>query len=144
MVCSYQVRWPKTPMGSFRRLEPVVGDGVALGAVITTVVSVAVSIHFHRDYSRSVAQDMRDYILQQGLYGPVGTITLIISEESLVEIAETARTEVKWTDMERVEEVGDATYILINPESFAIWPRVGFDRDEDYDAARDFAFRKVA
>jgi hypothetical protein len=121
----------------------LVGDGVALGAVIATVLSVPVGVHFHRSYSQKVAQDMRDYVVRQGLYGPVGPITLILSEAAILEITETARTEVKWTDVERVEEVGDATYILISAESFAIWPRIGFARDEEYHAARDFALRAV-
>lgn len=74
-----------------------------------------------------------------GTRGMIGRITLILTEESLVEITETTRSEVRWQDIKGVEVTRKHTFIFITGLSAAILPRHGCGSDKDYDAAREFA-----
>ena len=76
--------------------------------------------------------------------GIIGERGLSLSEELLVAVSETFRTEVRWENMTGVEVVGDTTYIFISGISALILPRHGFDSDAEYEAVRDFALRKLA
>jgi hypothetical protein len=94
--------------------------------------------------------------------GVLGTFKLILSEESLTEITEVSRIEVKWADVVGAEEVGERTFVYLggwrrteaagNPKyvpvgggpGALILPRLGFDSDEEYKAVRDFVMRKLA
>jgi hypothetical protein len=78
-----------------------------------------------------------------GTRGTLGRITLILTAESLVEITETTRTEVRWKDIAGVDEVGEYTFIFITGLSAVTLPRHGCDTDDDYRAARDFALAQV-
>ena len=80
---------------------------------------------------------------QFGVRGVVGAITLILTDESLTEITETTRSEIKWKDMERVDEVGNHTFIMVNPLLAAIVPRHGFANEQDYVKVRDFVKARV-
>jgi hypothetical protein len=63
--------------------------------------------------------------------------------DTLVEITEIGRTEVRWENMKGVDDAGDRTYIFVTGMLASILPRRGFDSDEEYFAARDFAMRKL-
>ena len=92
----------------------------------------------------AVERNVRAQAKKMDTRGIVGEITLIFSEESLVEITEAARTEVRWEHMKCVDVVGDYTYIFVTGVSASILPRHGFDSAAEYESARDFALRKLA
>jgi hypothetical protein len=109
---------------------------VAVGGVAHLLFHPLLFWHRVEAATRRTAEEL-------GSRGIVGRITLILTEESLTEVTEAARSEAKWGTMAGVEEVGDCTYIYVTPLLGAVIPRSGFDREEDYLAVRDFAFRKL-
>jgi hypothetical protein len=112
----------------------------ALFVGLLTIVFVAAYPQFHRVTER---RHVGKQINAMGAHGLIGRITLVLTDESLTEQTETVRSEVRWQDMNRVEVVGDITYIFLTGMSMAIIPRHGFERDEDYMAVRDFAIAKL-
>lgn len=112
----------------------------ALFVGLLTVVFVAVFPQFHRITERS---HVGKQIKAMGARGLFGQSTLVLTEESLIEQTETIRLEVRWQDMNRVEIVGDNTYIYLTGMSMVIIPRHGFERDDDYIAVRDFVIGKL-
>jgi hypothetical protein len=86
---------------------------------------------------------LRSYAKKLGSRGVIGPIRLILTDESLVEITETTRSEVRWRDMAGVDEVGDYIFIMVTGMSAAIVPRHGFDREEDFWRVRDFVRRRL-
>jgi hypothetical protein len=78
-----------------------------------------------------------------GLRGVIGPITLILTDELLVEITETTRSEIKWKEMVRVDEVGNYTFIMVTPMLAVIVPRHGFEHESDYLKVCDFAKSRV-
>jgi hypothetical protein len=107
-------------------------------------VAVFTLVIFPSSYRAALARNARAFVKKLGGRGIIGERTLILSEESLVAISETFRTEARWENMTGVDVVGDYTYIFIAGISALILPRHGCDSDEEYDAARDFALRKLA
>jgi hypothetical protein len=91
---------------------------------------------------KSMNRQIRDLVRKTTTEREFGTRTAIFSDKSLIVVSEMGRVELKWEAMDRVEEVRDTTYLFITKASAIILPRRGFDRDEDYVRARDFAFRK--
>lgn len=110
--------------------------GLGLGAVAWAVVYPFI-------YRATIEHNARTYANNMGTRGIVGEITLILSEESLVEITEVGRSEARWENMHSVEEVGDYTYIFVTAGLASILPRHGFASDAEYEATRDFAMRKL-
>jgi hypothetical protein len=90
------------------------------------------------------ARNVRTHVKNLGGRGIIGERAVILSEEKLVAISETFRTEVRWENMTGVEVVGECTYVFISGISALILPRHGFATDEEYEAVRDFALRKLA
>ena len=90
------------------------------------------------------ARGIRAFVKKLGGRGIIGERGLSLSEELLVAVSETFRTEVRWENMTGVDVVGDTTYIFISGISALILPRHGFDSDAEYEAVRDFALRKLA
>ena len=86
---------------------------------------------------------IRAYAKGAGTRGVIGRITLVFTEETMVEITETTRSEVRWRDIKGVEVAGDYTFIFVTGLSAAILPRKGFDCDEDYDAVCEFALNRT-
>jgi hypothetical protein len=86
---------------------------------------------------------MRAHARGLGTRGVIGRITLVLTEQSLVEITETTRSEVRWQDVNGVEVAGDYTFIFVTGLSAAILPRYGFECDEDYEGVKEFALAKV-
>ena len=116
----------------------------AMAAVLLVVIGCVFAAVYPFVYRAQVERSVRAYAEKVGTHGITGPITLILSEESLTEITATTRSEVKWANMQGIEEVGDRTYIYITGASAAVLPRFGFEADEDYEAVRDFAMRKLA
>ncbi len=75
--------------------------------------------------------------------GMIGPITLILSEDRLVEITETTRSEMRWEDMKGLDVSVDYTFIFVTGLSAAIVPRLGFDSDNEYEAVRDYAIARL-
>lgn len=92
----------------------------------------------------SVERAVRRQAEELGAKGIVGRITLLLPEETLTEVTEVGRTEARCENMKGVEVVGACTFVYVTPLLRAILPRHGFDREGDYEAARDFADRKVS
>lgn len=114
------------------------------GAALSLIFGVGCAVMFPAEYRTRLERSIRKDEVRKGTRGVLGPITLILSEESLVEITETIRSECKWKDIKGVEEVGDWIIIQVSGHLSAIIPRLAFAHDEDYYAVRDFAFRKLA
>ena len=107
---------------------------------LLTVASLAAYPRIHRVTEK---RHVGRLIKAMGARGLIGRITLILTDESLTEQTETVRSVARWQDMNRVEAVGDCTYIYLTGMSMAIIPRHGFERDEDYTAVRAFVMGKL-
>lgn len=86
---------------------------------------------------------IRSFARQLGTRGMLGQITLILTDESLTEITETTRSEVRWENVHGVDVVGDYTFIFITGISAAILPVHGFAVRNDYEAVRELAISRV-
>lgn len=89
------------------------------------------------EHYQSVARGMRER-------GELGRITLALTNQTLTERTTAGASVVRWRDMPGMEVAGDYTFIQVTSELFAIIPRHGFDREEDYAAVRDFALAKLS
>ncbi|MDZ4685408.1 MAG: YcxB family protein [Planctomycetaceae bacterium] len=89
-----------------------------------------------------LAHQIRALVKKRGVEGLLGPTRLILTEESLMEITEAGKTERWWHNMSGIEEVGDRTFISITGLSAVILPKHGFEREEDYQRARDFALSR--
>jgi membrane protein implicated in regulation of membrane protease activity len=119
-------------------------EWAVLAAVILALSGVIYTAIYPSLYRSTLQRRIRALTEKMGTRGLVGRRTLLFSEESLTEINEVGRSEVKWQDMERVEEVDETVYLFVTESAAWILPRRGFDSDADYDAARSFIFRKLA
>lgn len=151
--------WRKSKMGrgvflASWLLLPVVGllgaamlvaaNGLSVEAMVClggVVLYAAVYPAVHRFW---LTNHIHAYVKNLGSRGVIGPIRLILSEETLIEITETTRSEVKWRDMQGIEEVGDYTFIMITGMSAAILPRHGFEREDDYYKVRDYARARIS
>ncbi len=113
-------------------------------AILFAAVAVFWLIFLPFRYRDALARNVRAFVKKLGGRGIIGERGLSLSEEMLVAVSETFRTEVRWENMTGVDVVGDCTYIFISGISALIVPRHGFDGDEEYEAVRDFALRKLA
>jgi hypothetical protein len=95
-------------------------------------------------YRAGLERNVRTFVKRLGARGVLGERALILSEELLVVVTETYHTEVRWENLQGIEVVGDYTYIFIAGISAVILPRHGCASDEEYEATRDFALRKLA
>jgi hypothetical protein len=116
----------------------------AVGTTIRTMVLFAAAAVYPFVHRAMIRRHVRAYANKLGTQGVTGPVKLILSEESLTEITEAARSEYRWADMKEIAEVSDRTYIFVTGLSAAILPRSGFENDKDYEAVRDFAMRKLA
>jgi hypothetical protein len=78
-----------------------------------------------------------------GTRGVIGRITLVLNQETLLEITETTRTEARWKDIKGAEIDGDYTFIYVTGLSAAILPRHGFSSDKEYQAVQEFALARM-
>ncbi len=112
--------------------------GWALGAL--GLLHLAFYPLFHQTYLGSL---VRASLKDLDMRGVVGQCTLILTAESLVDISETTRTEVRWTDCPGVEIVGEYTFIYVTSMLVVILPRHGFASDTEYETVRDYAVNCV-
>jgi YcxB-like protein len=115
-----------------------------IAAVCVGGFGVVYSVFYPPIFWHRVSDATRKYAEEMGPTGTIGRITLILTDETLTEVTEAARSEARWRDMKGMEVVGDCTYIYITGLLAAIIPRHGFEPDEDYFAVRDFALAKLA
>jgi hypothetical protein len=94
-------------------------------------------------YRAALARGVRAFVTNLGGRGIIGERSLIFSEELLVALSETVRTEVRWENMTSVDVVGEYTYIFLTGITALVLPRHGFDSDAEYEAARAYALRKL-
>jgi hypothetical protein len=94
-------------------------------------------------YRKNLERAVRAYAQDLGARGVIGRITLVLTDESLTERTETTQSVARWQDMKGVEVVGDCTYIWVTGITAAIIPRHCFEREEDYEAVREFAVAKL-
>ena len=136
-------------------IVPVLCTGVALGlwqsfdsakpiAIGLALAAGVFLIIYPFLYRATIKRNLRAYAEQAGTHGVTGPVTLVLSEDSLTEITETGRSEVKWADMAGIEVVGERTYIYASGTSASVLPRSGFATAVEYEAVRDFALRKLA
>jgi hypothetical protein len=113
-----------------------------------TLVRVGVSVVIALASCPLWAPRILDYVVrlvaqQNGTRGVVGPITLELRDECLVEITETTRSEVRWENIQRMDEWGDYTFIWITGLSAAMVPRHGFEHAADYELLKSFARAKL-
>jgi GNAT superfamily N-acetyltransferase len=118
-----------------------VGSLVLAAAMVILAVLAAATYPF--TYNGLLRWYTRAFAAQRGVRGMIGRIRLILTHETLTEITNTTRSEIRWRDIARVEEVGDVTYIFVTGISAALVPRRGFVNDEEYYLVRDFARSRV-
>ena len=117
--------------------------GHALLACGLVAVAIFVLAMFPAYHGATVARYTRAIVRRTGGRGIIGEHALIFSEETLVAINEVGRTVLRWENLTGVDVVGDRTFIWFCG-LWRILPRAGFDRDEQYESARDFALRMWA
>jgi hypothetical protein len=122
-------------------LVVVIGFGVWAALCAAAGILFALVYPFLQRWSDGAT--LREYLKEQDVRGLVGRIVLVLTEESLVEVTELTRSEAKWQDMKGIEEVGAYTFIYVTGMQAAILPRHGFDRDDNYFRARDFARERI-
>lgn len=94
-------------------------------------------------YWHSIKTYLSTSLVEADLRGIVGRIELKLTDESLTEVTETGRTEVRWDRMIGFEVLTDRAYIYVNEESAAMLPRAGFDTEKDYEAVLDFVISRL-
>jgi hypothetical protein len=82
-------------------------------------------------------------VRQMGTRGAIGRTTLVLTDESFVEITETTRTEVRWEDIHGVDEAGDYTFIFVTGLLAVIVPRKGFCDAAEYEIVRKLVLSRV-
>jgi len=121
------------------------GEGVTrLLAFFLVFGGIAHLILFPFFYRARVESGVRKFVEKMGTAGVTGDITLILSEETLTEVTSSTRSTARWADMVGIEDAADRVYIYITGISASVIPRSGFESDEDYEAVRAFALRKLA
>jgi hypothetical protein len=115
-----------------------------IAALAFVILAVFWLCFFPFRYRDALARNARTFVKKLGGRGIIGERGLILSEELLVAISETFRTEARWENMTGVDVVGEYTYIFLTGISALILPRRGFDSDSEYEAVRDFVLRKLA
>jgi hypothetical protein len=134
LLCALGAVW------ALLHLENDKAEAIAFGLVCGAVACATIYPFIYRV---TIEHNARTYARNMGARGVVGEITLVFSEESLLEITEVGRTEVQWEHMKGVEEVDDYTYIYVTGAGTSVIPRHGFASEAEYEAARDFAMRKL-
>ncbi len=102
------------------------------GAVAWLAVHPFIHNHLMDSYVRS-------YASEGGTRGVFGDIRLILSEEALVMVTETIRTEASWGDVHRIDDQGDYTFIYVTPLAAQILPRRGFESEQEYKQVKEYA-----
>jgi hypothetical protein len=120
----------------------LLSDDVGAAALFGTL-GVVILVAFPFWFRSAQARNVRALVTKLGGRGIIGDHTLVLSDDKLVEISEAIRTEVRWTNLTEVEEVGEHTYLFIAGISAVVLPRRGFDSEAEYEAARDFSMRKL-
>jgi hypothetical protein len=131
-------------LGALALLADNVNEFSLVVAGCLALVGFGFAIIYPRMYWALLDHLTRAYALKMDTLGITGECVMILSEEGLVEISETTRTEVRWRYIRSVDVVGDYTFVFITGVSAWILPRQGFESDAEYEAARDFALRKLA
>jgi hypothetical protein len=113
-------------------------------ALLMLLLAALLPFVFPQMYRASLERNVRTFVKRLGARGILGERALILSEDLLVVVTETYHTEVRWENLQGIEVVGDSTYIFIAGISAVILPRRGCASDAEYEAARDFALRKLS
>jgi hypothetical protein len=141
----YMVNWLLWPIAAL----VVAGYGHYFGewraiTIATIILAAAVMLVFYPLYYRLY---LKGYIQTQmkelGGKGIIGTITLIANEDTLTEITETTRSEVRWKDIHRLDEVGDYTFIFVTPLNAAILPKHAFSSPSQYQEITSYARERL-
>jgi hypothetical protein len=132
---------------------PIIAVGAAVGvamidglwpiSIVIVISGLLFALIYPPIYRAWYDRTIRAYVREKGTRGMIGPITLILSDDRLVEITETTRSEVRWEDMKGIDVVDDYTFIFVTGLTAAIIPRHGFEFGEDYEAVRDFARSKL-
>jgi hypothetical protein len=136
-------QWLALPAVGLVAAGTLLAAGSWVGSGVSAGLSLLYAVVFPFSYCRSAKNGIREYAKELGGRGVIGSIRLILSEESLVEITELTRSEARWRDMQGIEEFGDYTIILVTEMTAAIIPRHGFERDEDYFCVREYARERI-
>ncbi|MBP3956903.1 YcxB family protein [Gemmata sp. G18] len=114
-----------------------------VGAAILIVVGVTYAVIFPGIRRANLSSGFRTFAQELGTRGVISRITLVLTEDTLTERTDSVVSVVHWQDMKGVKEVGESLYIYVTGMSFAIIPRHGFEREKDYEAAREFVLSKL-
>ena len=87
---------------------------------------------------------VREYARLLEQHGTIGRITLVLGEETLTERTAGVDLTARWKTMYGLDELGDVTYVYVTGVHTAIIPRHGFQRPEDYEAARSYIRQRFA
>lgn len=140
---AHLVTWLALPMFFAWLAIQLLQDENKPAALVLVVLALFWLAVFPSIHQALLARNVRTFVKKLGGRGIIGERTLILSEELLVVISETFRTEVRWENLTGVEVVGDYTYIFLSGISALIVPRHGFESEAEYEGTRDFALRKL-
>jgi hypothetical protein len=142
MKWRFGIGWVLLPLGCWMAAAQSASSNPELAVVLATG-GLVYAIAYPFVYRAWVGRAIRAYAQDLGDRGVIGRITLVLTEESLTERTEAVQSVARWRDMKGVAVVGDCTYIYVTGLLTAIIPRHGFEREEDYEAVREFAVAKL-
>ena len=99
------------------------------------IISQAVcsAVFLPRFYDRrSLRQIYRSYVMRPGA-SDTGQVKLVITDDSMTEIAANRQTTFYWRDICKIETLEDRTYVYNSPQSAIIIPRRSFSCDRAYE-----------
>ena len=112
---------------------------VTIGLVVCGVGITSIWLRIMRT---RITQEIQ--VQEFGAEGLIERITLFLTDETLTERTVVADSVIRWQDMKGMKVVGDCTYLYVTDELAAIIPRHGFVHQDDYEAVRDFALKKLS
>jgi hypothetical protein len=118
---------------------------VNVGIVISiAIVGIIYAVIFPWYYWNWIEGVIRRGIKQLGTHGTVGQISLIFDDEKLTELTESTKSESKWDSVEKIITLEEVVYIFITGITIAIIPKRGFEREEEYNVAKEYTIKKLA
>ena len=92
---------------------------------------------FNRWYTRMV-------VTERTMKATIGPTTIVLDEERVLVRKERYDFSTQWKYVNHVEETQGILYLYLSEMIAVVIPRYRFDRPEEYQAVRDFAFRRVS
>lgn len=139
----YLALWLMIPLGCFVATGLMLSRGEPnLATILTPILGVmyfiAAPLYFCRRFRRSARASAQ--ALPPGLLGPT---TLVVTDTTLSHITAASRVEVPWSDVEKVEVLGDMLTISLGGVLPFLVPQRGFADPAAFLAVRDLVMTQV-